>query len=148
MTPKYIWASGVCPQKQAVLVPLHSQKWPETKPAQDVADDDANHPCQALQSGLGLPHKTQNTPETRTVLCSGPGELTLSSRLSQTCVPIRKQLRRCGVFLPVAFCCWRADPQSLGQHRSSRPRTGPSGSSATPRPRQPGSRDARAAAAS
>lgn len=90
MTPKYIWASSVCPQKQAILVPLRSQKWPETKPAQDVAAADANHSCQALQSGLGLLHKTHTTPKTMTVLGSGLGELTLSSRLSQTCVPIRK----------------------------------------------------------
>lgn len=85
-TPKYVWASGVCPQKEAVLAPSRSQKWPETKTVQDV-----NCPCQALPSVLGLPRKTRTTPKTRAVPHGGPGELTLSSQLSQTCTRIRKR---------------------------------------------------------
>lgn len=44
-TPKHIWASGVSPQKKAVLVPSRGQKRPETKTGQDVAHADANCPC-------------------------------------------------------------------------------------------------------
>lgn len=59
---------------------------------QDAAHADVNCLCQALPSTLGLTHKTQMTPETRTVLHAGPAELTLSSQLSQTtCMPLSKR---------------------------------------------------------
>lgn len=55
---------------------------------------------------------------------------------------------RSSVFLPAAFCCWRADLQFLGQHHSSQLHTGPSGSSALLDPPQPVKSCAKAEAAS